>query len=258
MIGIVRRLRSTRHLPAVLQFTYNRGVSRASGLYRLQSIDLEMDRLRERFAQILAILEDNSIVQLRQDELQAKGTQLRSATTDAKDAEYTVQAQQDKIQSTEQALYGGSVQNPKELQDLQAESESLNRHLVTLEDRQLEAMLIQEELESEYDALSADLEQLLTRQAEEHEALTKERDQIEIKLGTLEAEREVAAGSVPVDDLEHYEKLRGKHSGLAVASLQEGTCSACGIAVAASMQQVIRSGNELAVCPQCNRVLYSG
>ncbi len=258
MIGIVRRLRSGRHLPAAPDFTYNRGVSRASGLHRLQTIDLEMDRLRDRRSQILAILEDTAIIHQRQAELQAKEDQLRSATTEAKNAEYAVQTQQEKIQSTERALYGGTVRNPKELQDLQAESESLNRHLVTLEDRQLEAMLLQEELEQERDALAADLEQLISKQAEEHESLHREKEQIVSTLANLEAEREAAASSVTDEDLERYQRLRDKLGGLAVATLQEGTCSACGIAVAASMQQTIRSGSELAVCPQCSRVLYSG
>ena len=61
-----------------------------------------------------------------------------------KQSEAEVEKQRIKIEQTEASLYGGHVHNPKELQDLQKDVASLKRHLETLEERQLEAMLVVE------------------------------------------------------------------------------------------------------------------
>ena len=50
--------------------------------------------------------------------------------------------------SGEKRLYSGTVTNTKELQDLQDEGVALKRRIVALEDRQLEAMIAQEDAET--------------------------------------------------------------------------------------------------------------
>ncbi|MFQ5922725.1 MAG: zinc ribbon domain-containing protein [Anaerolineales bacterium] len=233
-------------------------MSRASGLYRLQEIDLESDRLKERLEEIGITLEDSSeITQLKAD-LDAKDSAMATILAAAKRAEIEVEDQRLKIQSTEQALYGGSVKNPKELEDLQMESESLKRYLGTLEDRYLEVMLEQDEAENALAQSSASLEAAEAGQASLHAELISEQESIDERLANLETEREVALASVTEQDLNTYEGLRTRLSGVAVVVLNGDSCGACGLTLSASSRQLVGSGDELVRCTQCGRILYGG
>ena len=66
-----------------------------------------------------------------------------------------------RVGQAEASLYGGHVQNPKELQDLQKDVASLKRHLETLEERELEAMEAAENAEKDFAAAEADLERFI-------------------------------------------------------------------------------------------------
>ena len=183
-------------------------MSRASGLYRLQEIDRESDRLKGRLEEIRITLEDSSeIIQLKA-ELEAREAANAATITAARHAENEVDDQRLKLQRTEQSLYGGGVTNPKELEDFQMEAESLTRHLETLEDRYLAVMLEQEEAEIAQEESSAALNEAESRQEHLDGELIKERDEIDKRRANLKAEREAALASVADEDLATYEKLR--------------------------------------------------
>lgn len=237
---------------------YNAHVSRVSALYRLQEIDLERDNLNVRLDEIRSILEDSSqhdSLKRRHDEASQR---LKAAETEARSAQHTVQTQRQKIKDTEAKLYGGQVQNPKELQDLQLEAESLNRYLETLEDRYLEAMLAQDEEALLVSEVHGTLQEFESEMETSHESLLAETEKIEARLTDLLDERGAALASVGQEDQEVYAQLRKKLGGQAVAILREDSCSACGLTVSAATQQAIRLGAELVRCGQCRRVLYGG
>ena len=233
-------------------------MSRASGLYRIQEIDREFDRLKGRLEEIRITLEDSSeITQLKTD-LDARETATTATITAARHAENEVDDQRLKLQSTEQSLYGGGVTNPKELEDLQMEAESLKRHLETLEDRYLAVMLEQEEAEITQEQSSVALKEAESRQRNLNETLITERDEIDRRLANLEAEREAALASVSDEDLATYEKLRTQLGGVGVVILNGDSCGACGLTLPASSRQLVSSGDELIRCSQCSRILYGG
>ena len=233
-------------------------MGRVSALHRLQQVDGEITRRRTRGEQISAILANSTELLSLQHSLDGNRNQLEAARATVREAEYASQAQREKLEQTEKSLYGGTVSNPKELQDLQMEAESLKRHLQTLEDRLLEVLLEQEELQDQRQSLTEELAGLQARRATEHAALFSEQAQLDMELDNLQAEREAATVSVGAGDLARYEALSRKLSGLAVATLHEGTCGACGLTITPSMQQVIRGGADLVSCPQCGRILYAG
>lgn len=237
---------------------YNPNVSRVSSLYRLQQLDLELDKLNVRLDEIERLLQDTSETRRLKDELTRAETELMAVRNSAQSAEHAVLTQRDKIKSTEAKLYGGQVQNPKELQDLQAESESLKRYLETLEDRYLEAMLEQDQAQETHDALQQSLEQATAAQSSLNTELAEERQQIGQQQADLAAAREAAAAGVSREDRQTYAQLRQRLGGVAIASMQDNSCSMCGLTLSAATQQAARSGDELVRCSQCHRVLYGG
>ena len=233
-------------------------MSRASSLYRLQQLDIELMNSHERVEEIEQILEDDKEVIRLRGVLENNETELKTAQTAHSTARHDVDTQRAKIERTEKTLYGGFVQNPKELQERQQEAESLRRYLVTLEDRLLEAMIHLDEKQEERDTADEALTRALDNQAHQHKDLNLELESLSAKIERQNAEREAALASVDQDDQTQYEALRKRLSGKAIVLVHEGSCSACGLVLAHSVQQSIRSGSELIRCNQCGRILYAG
>lgn len=245
-------------LPFSRRTIYNRPMSRISDLYRLQELDLALDRGKARIAEIQSILEDNRELQAARKAVENAEEVYKKSHASNTSAEQAVAAQREKIAQSEKALYGGTVTNPKELQDLQREVESLKRYLATLEDRLLEAMVQLEDAQTALDDSQQALAALEQSQAEAHKALIAERKELEKTLERHEVEREAALKGISEEDFELYTRLRDRLSGLAVARVVDNTCSACGLEIARSRQQAIRMANEIVRCGQCGRILYSG
>lgn len=233
-------------------------MSRVSSLYRLQELDLEIDRARARLAEIARTLSDAQALTRAHEHLAEAEKQTRAARAAARSAEDEAGLQREKMQRTETALYGGSVHNPKELQELAQELEALKRYLSTLEDRLLEAMVQLEEAELRRDGLAQDLARVEETMGDQHASLISERDRLESRVEDLVAQRESALHDVLQEDLDLYRRLRDSMGGVAVARLQENSCAACGMTPSASKIHRVRSGAELLRCTQCGRILYAG
>jgi len=233
-------------------------MSRASSLYRLQEIDSSLDRVQVRLAEIDHILQGSEVVQNRRMELAAAEAEWRGAQAATRTAEDAVTLQRGKIEQTEKNLYGGVIQNPKELQDLQQEAESLKRYLGTLEDRLLEEMVAAEEAENRRDEAQDLLATAEENVAEEHEQLHGESATLLADLRRLQAEREAGLESADQRDVALYTDLRQGMGSVVVARVNDGSCGVCGLILPASAIQAMRSGDKLERCIQCHRFLYAG
>lgn len=233
-------------------------MSAALGLYRLQQVDSQMDQIRARLKTIRETLENDLELRAAMDAFAAAESRHKQASVALKQSEAEVEKQSVKIEQTEASLYSGQVHNPKELQDLQMDVASLKKHLGTLEERELEAMLHAEETEQELQAASEKLAEVRSRSRDQNLDLAKESDALNKDLERLEAERNAVIGDLDEQALKTYEQLRRQKRGVAIASLNEDACSACGTTLTASQQQSARSAAQLFYCPTCGRIIYSG
>ena len=234
-------------------------MSRAHSLYRLQEIDLTLDKNNARIEEIQKRLKDSEKLK------QAKGYQtqaletLRKTQVVLKSAEHAVESQRSKIEETEAILYRGTIKNPKELQDLQMEVEALKRYSDTLEDRLLDVMVEFEQVELDYETAQKNLATIEKAREAEHSELNIEQQNLIEENERLNVNREAALVSVSEEDDKLYKQIRQRQGGIAVAILEkDGTCSMCGLSPSASQQQLIRSGTQIEQCNQCRRILYSG
>lgn len=233
-------------------------MSRVSSLFRLQELDLKISRSHERIAEIDVLLADDEEVTAARADCESKEEQLAEARLANSKADHEVESQRAKIENTQKALYGGSVTNPKELEDLQLESESLKRYLDALEDRLLEKMVALEEADLKHAQASQKLTELIARKSGENELMTADRLDLLSTIERTTTEREAALSNISAEDLETYEKFRRRFDGVALALLTSGNCGVCGVDLARSKEQEIRGGNTLVYCDQCGRILYAG
>lgn len=233
-------------------------MNRAHGLFRLQEIDLVIDQSLARLGEITDILADDQELKQAIESFERAEEERNSTRLALQSAEGAVNSQQFKIEQAEKKLYSGSVQNPRELQDLQMESDSLKRYLEILENRLLDAMVAHEAAELEFDADNTRVELIQQRRQHEHEDLLKEQSHIKNDLIRLENNREAALASISPEDLAVYDRLRLKKGGYAVALLDGSNCNLCGLSIGSSILQTVRSGSDLIQCKLCNRILYAG
>lgn len=232
-------------------------MSAALGLYRLQLVDSRMDAIRTRLEEIRQILENDK--EMRQAKKQVSETEaaLQLSQHSLKQAEAEVKKQKIKIEQSESNLYSGNVRNPKELQDLQNEVAALKRHLETLEDRQLEAMLEEESAEQAYQAALDKQERVKIRLASQNETLTTEQSDLNKDLDRLGAERGAALSPLDPNLLNTYDQLRQAKRGLAIAAVSDGACAACGATLTPAQLQSARSPAQITNCPTCGRILFA-
>ncbi len=225
-------------------------------LANLQDIDTQLDQARARLEEIDAILKDNTAIK-KATARQAKAEdRFTKARLDLKRAEQDVQVQQQKIEKNQKALYGGSVRNPKELEDLQMESGALQRYLAVLEDRQLEAMIAFEEAETAQEEANANLDAVKQQVEEQNADLTAERAGLVAAVEQLESRRQAEVAEIETDLLANYEKIREKRFGQAVAGVRDGSCAACGAILTAAQAQEARSPTKITYCDTCGRILH--
>lgn len=232
-------------------------MSRPLNLYRLQQIDSQIDQANARLKEIGALLSDNANLRKASALAGRAEKNLEAAQKELSQAETKVKDQRIKIEQTEATLYGGTVRNPKELQDLQNEVAALKRFLDTLEERQLEAMLAVDEVAEKNDEAQNILEQYRAQAEKQQASLIEEREQLQSDNAAAEKQRLSAAQAVTADDLATYEQVRKKRAGVAVAKVRDKACSACGSILTASLNQAARSPSQVVFCDSCSRILYA-
>jgi predicted nucleic acid-binding Zn-ribbon protein len=233
-------------------------MNQAFQLFRLQQVDTQLDQATARLREIEAILKDDTAVREADETLATATKALEGAQKELRRAEENAKTQRQKIKHTDDQLYGGKVQNPKELQDLQRESESLSRYLEVLEERQLEAMMLVDELNETFQAAENALKDVHAHRIEAHAALNGEKSQIRNQARQWLTERQMMANLIPPDGLSHYDQLRKRRAGVAVAKATDRSCSACGSLLSTSYYQAALSSSQLVHCDNCGRILYVG
>lgn len=230
----------------------------AAHLYQLQNKDTRKNWIENRVIQInLELMNDDALSQAQLAEKNAE-SKLKKARSDLGLIEVEVQSIRIKIQTSEAALYGGRIHNPKELQDIQNEISSLKRRVAALEDAQLTAMLTVEEAEDNYSKSNQDLQNSTAESTQNQAGLRGELSSLELEAERLAVERQAIIQQLPLTVVDQYERLRKQKRGIAVVSVQDNSCSGCGTNLRPAEIQAARTSAELVICSTCGRIIYAG
>ncbi len=233
-------------------------MSNISILYRLQQIDSQLDNYRAALEKIGSKLSNTSALQAAQQLLAEADVAYSNETRQLREIEHKVHDIRIKTEQSEASLYGGKIHNPKELQDLQNEIASLNRAIASLEDRELEEMMVVEQAEAELNLKKKSLSEAESEQIEHNAVLSGEKSKILGQIERLESERKAALQPITPDELTLYEQLRKTRKGIAVAKVTSRACGACGTTLTAALIQNTQSPGQMVRCPTCSRILYPG
>jgi len=227
----------------------------AADLYALQGIDLALDGASGRLAEIEEQLgESEELVEARQrvEEKRQAVAELRSRQADL---EHTVDDVRAKASEVEKKLYGGSVRNPKELQDFQADLTALQGQVRKREDTLLAVLVEVEEGEGQLKEAESAFSQLEARWRAGQRKLEAEKGQIEPEIERLREKQAKQSSGIDKAALGLYRLLQERRGGQAVAMVERGMCQGCRITLPMSVLQRARAGLGLVQCVSCERIL---
>ena len=229
-------------------------------LLDVQALDSRADQLRHQRANLPEIAEIATLTASRA-ELNDSMRDMQIAVDDLTAAQKKADADVEQVKvrrvRDQDRMDQGLISNPKDLERMQHELDSLNRRISTLEDEELEVM---EELEEAQVRLT-ELQRQLADADERLTALTAERDrrtaEIDAELTKLSAERGPAVVDVPADLLGLYDRLRESKNGVGAAELRARQCNGCQLGLDASELSQIKSSpaDQVIRCEECQRIL---
>lgn len=151
----------------------------------------------------------------------------------------------------------GEVKDPKSLERMLGELQSLNRRIGSLEDVELEVMERLETAESSLEERTAELEGLDGQDAELGSTLDRKAGDLQAELEVVRRDRAAAVEGLPADLVALYEKLRAQKGGVGAAALRRRECGGCRLTLNASDLGIIAKlpADDVVRCEECNRIL---
>ena len=232
-------------------------MSQPKTLRRLQKLDLDIDARRKRIREIAAQLEQDTTLRNAQAAVKAIQDKLRPKETHTKDLNLEIETVATQTAQFSDRLYGGSVSNPKELEDLQDKITERKRHHAALEETLLETMIEVEELQEQLAGATTHLIDVEAAWNTEHTTLSAEAKQLKREIKSLKTERKDVEPDVNAANLELYQTLRAQKHGHAVSLLQNEACSVCRVGQTSNIVQQVRQGEDIILCSSCGRILVA-
>jgi len=169
--------------------------------------------------------------------------------------EWAVDEARAKAGGIEKKLYGGSVRNPKELEDLQADLSALQTQVQRREDELLTVLVQMDEAEGALKTAEGDLSSVEARWRADQERLQEEQRELLANREELEERRGKRANGLDGGAMGLYQTLRERRQGRVVAVVERGMCQGCRITLPISVLQRARAGGGLVQCVSCERIL---
>ncbi|GGF30608.1 hypothetical protein GCM10011519_00040 [Marmoricola endophyticus] len=178
-------------------------------------------------------------------------------TAEQKRADRDVEQVKARRERDQGRMDAGQVTNPKDLERMTGELESLQRRIATLEDEELEVMERLEETQGKLDDVRRHLDAAKDRAGSAAAARQEKSTALEGELRGVAGEREQVVPDVPADLLALYEKLRASKGGTGAALLRRKECGGCRLTLnQADLAAIVKAPEDDVVrCEECGRIL---
>ncbi len=227
----------------------------AAELFALQETDLAFDSAVARLTEVEAQLgETEELISARERVDQCR-EEVREIKVRQKELDFQAEEARGKAAEIERKLYGGTLKNPKELEDFQADLTSLRDQLGKREDALLEVMLEMEEGEAALKEAERALAEIETSWKAEQASLGGTQATLKQEIAELETKRAGQLEGMDRAALSLYGALKERRQGTAIAVVGRGLCQGCRISLPMSILQKARSGVGLVQCVSCERIL---
>jgi predicted nucleic acid-binding Zn-ribbon protein len=143
-----------------------------------------------------------------------------------------------------------------EFQAIGHEIQRYENEIRKLEDEELELMIEADKLKGEIEAADKSAratKEIISRQLTDLEAKSKA---LGSQQQDLETEREALAAQIDADLLDQFERLFNSKGDAAVVAVEHGVCTGCHMKVTTATASRVKAGKEIVSCENCGRILY--
>ncbi|MDP2232750.1 MAG: C4-type zinc ribbon domain-containing protein [Actinomycetota bacterium] len=233
-------------------------MKRGAALLELQDVDLEVLRSQKRLDEMP---EKRLILEVRHKTrdvtaLRAKANELVSrlgAAVSRHEDECAMIAT--KLDDEQAKLMSGDVTNPKMVMNITREMDALKRRKDKLEMEEIELMERVEKAKGQVAKVDAALGQLSAKEASLTNHYKTKGSEMISEIDRLKARREELTHAVDAQTLTTYETIRESKGGVGAGRLAGTMCTACRMDLPAERVAELKSGPDLAMCPQCRRLI---
>lgn len=227
-------------------------------LLDVQRHDLEIDRARHRRATLpeaARVAELEAAAKAIDDDITRAAVEVSDLEAEQRKADADVDLVRQRAEKDRVLL--DTINDAKQLSNLQHELESLARRQAELEDVELEVMERLEAAQKSHAALLAQRETLAIDLADARTARDNALADLADEEQIARAARDAAAAGLPADLLALYDKLRADNGGIGAAALHRGRCEGCRIELTPVDLGRIREAPpaEVIRCEECRRIL---
>ncbi|MEJ7794212.1 MAG: C4-type zinc ribbon domain-containing protein [Nocardioides sp.] len=226
----------------------------------LQDLDAKADQLRHQRSHLPELAEIEQLSTSRTDlDNGARDAQIVVDDLTEEQSKIDADVEQGRTRRTrdQERVDQGVISNPKDLQRMLSELESLQRRITTLEDQELEVMEQVETAQQELDSLTSQVAAADERLTTLSESRNEKTGALDRELNAVAAERTPIAAGLPADLLALYEKLRAQKGGVGAAPLRARQCGGCRLSLDPLELASIKAAgsDEVIRCEECQRIL---
>lgn len=226
-------------------------------LYALQQIDSALAAAMRKYNALDKGVKEKAA----EDEAKAAFEQVSQTASDThgslKDSELELQTVEKKRQDHEKKLYSGMVSNPKELQAMQEEIESLGRQRERLDERILSLMEEVEQRRSEETKAKAALDSAESAYAAKQAEYQAAAKVLVREIRSLSKQREEAVKPVSPSLLKRYDTMRAAKQGVAIGKLEDGRCGSCHTNLPSNLIRRAEDSQSIELCENCGRIVFA-
>ncbi len=230
-------------------------MSEVLALYRIQLLELEIIDQTKRIKAIDLQLEDNAGLHEAEAAFETAKAAFDEAVKRANEMSLEIAALIDKKQNSETRLYSGEVTNPKEMQDLQMEIESLARRNDVLDDELARIINDRDACQATLGECESALNEIGEERKAENKSLLKEKKSLSAAVKKQLTLRKAAVKDLPTELFKTYNILRNKKANRPVSVLKDDACTICGIEQNSTVITAINRSSDMVNCQSCGRIL---
>jgi len=225
-------------------------------LWKLSRIDNGLVEIRQRAAALdpgKRILSEIDALKKQEAEV---GGHARKLAADLADLELAQKGIADKLKKIDRELYGGTIVNPREVENFEKEIVILKRHRDTNDEKILElwdTLPPAKEAAAKIDAQIADKQAQLV---ERKKAALAQKATLEAEFARLTKMRPDATRGITPALMERYDGIRQRNGGIGMTEVtKKQTCAQCGTVLPERTVQGLKDEKAIS-CESCHSILY--
>jgi len=226
-------------------------------LYKLHLVDAQIVDLKRKAAHFDPTKEAKELLEARKPDWEAKKQKLEKLEADSLDLELKFKTVFDRLNYQVNYLHGGKVTNPREVELIEKDIESLRERAEKI-DAERGALVDQiPSARTDFMTIDKEMEVIKKQYAVAYQKAVKAREQLHNDYQTAVKERSARVKDVTPALLAQYEAIRNKNGGVGMAEvIGDKNCGGCGTILAARLI-VAAKESKLVTCESCHRILYS-